>query len=304
MSNTRLDAAENMFFLRQLENIEAQSYKTDYPELKYSKLLPVDENFDPGALSLVYREYTQVGAAKVISDKSKRLPRVDVYGTETATPVKPLGDSFGYSIYEIKAAAKAGVSLEQERANTARETILRLLDEIAVKGNLETGLKGFCNHSAVSSTTVATGVGGFLWSQKTAAEILVDLNRIVSIIRGQTLGLESPDTILVPELQFTQISQLRADSNTDKTVLEFFLSANPWIKEIAPLHYLSNMGTGTTTRMVAYKRDPGRLKLRNPCGYEQLPPQEEGLEFVVPCHMTTAGVIFYKPMSAYYLDSF
>lgn len=299
----RLDAAENAFFLRELENIEAEMHRISYPEMKYDKLVPTETGFDPGAMVVTYRELDQVGKAKVISDKSKRLPRVDVYGREVSAPVKPIGDSFGYSIYEIKAAAKAGRSLATERAAAARETVFRLLEEIAAKGDSETGLKGLCNHSSVGSTTAPNGAGASpLWSSKTAAEILTDLNLIVSTIRGNTLGVEAPDTILMDEAHYTKIAQLRADSNTDKTVLEFFLSSNPFVKSVEPWHFLSTLGAGSTSRLFGYRRDPSKLKLRNPHGYEQLPPEAKGLEFEVSCHMSTAGVIYYKPLSAYALD--
>jgi len=300
----RLDAAENAFFLRELENVEARLYETSYPELKYDRLIPTENGFDPGALSLIYRELRQVGGAKVISDKSKRLPRVDIVGTENATPVKPLGASFGYSIQELKAAAKVGRSLDQARANAARESILRLLDSIAAIGDSESGIKGLLNHSSVTGTTApATGTGSSThWHDKTAALILDDLNLGVSTIRGNTLGVEAPDTLLLPEAEYTRIAQLRADTTSDLTVLKFFLATNPWVKNVEPWHYLSTAGGGSTQRMFFYRRDPSKVKLRNPGGYEQLPPQEDGLEFVVPCWMTTAGIIFYKPLSAYYLD--
>lgn len=298
-----LDAAESRFYLRQLENIEATVHKIDYPELKGSRLCPTDTGYDPGAVSLIYRQLDKVGKAKVISDRSKRLPRVDVFGREFAQGVKPLGASFAHSIMEIKGAAKAGVALDAERAAAAHETIHRLLEDICAVGDSESGLAGMLNHADVSSDTVPNGVAGTAaWSTKTADEMLADLNLGVQKVRDATTGVEAPDTCLVPEEQYTLIAQTPIGAERNLTVLQRFLASSPWVRNVEPWHYLNGRGSGATDRMMFYRRDPSKLKMRNPHGYEQLPAEREGLEYITDCFMTTSGVVFYKPKSAYYLD--
>lgn len=302
-STLRLDAAENRAFLRQLEHIEATVQKIDYPELKYALMLPTLMGFDPGAVKLTYRQTDSRGRAAVISDKSKRLPRVDVFGTETSATVFPLGDSFGYSIYEAIAFARAGIPLEAERAATAREVVFRLLEEIAAIGHTESGMKGLLNHSDIGAATAPNGAAASpLWSSKTALEKLADLNLLVQTVRDQTLGIEAPNAITMPESHYTQIAQERLGDSSDTTVLKHFLATNPWVKEIEPWHFASTAGSGSTARLLAYRKDPNKVKLRCPHAYQQLPPQLNGLEYEVACHMSTQGVVLYKPKSAYALD--
>lgn len=301
--SSRLDAAENRFFLRQLEHIEQTLIEKSYPELKAMRLLPVRTGYAPGAVKHTYRESDSVGRAAIISDKSKKLPRVDVFGTETSQTVRPLGASFGYSIYEIKGAAMANVNLAMERASAAREIIMRGIENIAAIGNTETGLQGLVNHSSVSSTTAPNGAASSpLWSSKTALEKLADLNLAVQAVISQTNGIESPDTIILDDAHYTQIAQEPIGDNSDKTILQFFLQSSPYIRNVEPWHFCSTAGAGSTSRIMAYRRDPSKVELINPHGYEQLPPQPVGLEFEVACHMSTAGVVFYKPKSAYALD--
>src|SRR5687768_13347814 len=113
----RLDAAESAFFSRELTYIEQRMFETRYPELSYATFVPTRTGFDEGALTQLYRLMDEYGAAEVLSDKSQRFPRIDVKGEEYSGPVRVIGDSYGYSIMEIKGAAKAGRSLEQLRAN-------------------------------------------------------------------------------------------------------------------------------------------------------------------------------------------
>lgn len=299
----RLDAAENLFFLRQLELIESRSFMVDYPELKSERLIPTRTNYAPGAVKLTYRQYDRVGKAKVISDKSKRLPRVDVFGREYPVGVRPLGASFGYSIYEIKGASMAGEPLEQMRANACRETIMRLLEDIAAVGDSESGIKGLLNNSAINSATAPNGASlSPLWSTKTPLEKLADLNYLSTQVRSQTLGIEAPDTVVMDEEAYTDIATTPIGDNTDKTILTFFMTGQPWIRNVESWHYCATAGAGGTRRLLGYRRDPSKVEMRNPHGYEQLPPQLMGLEYEVNTHMSTAGVTLYKPLSAYALD--
>ena len=52
---TRLDAAESAFLLRELANIEARTYETDYPEIKYARMIPTENGFDEGAVTSISR---------------------------------------------------------------------------------------------------------------------------------------------------------------------------------------------------------------------------------------------------------
>lgn len=300
---SRLDAAESRFFLRQLEHIETEVYEHMFPEIKYARLIPTRNGYDPGAVKHLYRMIEQIGRAKVITDKSQRIPRVDVVGREEAQFVRPIADAFGYSIYEIKGASKAGISLESERAITAREAIERELESIAFLGDAEAGLNGLCTHPDINTANVANGAGGAAWEDKTDDEILADMNRPVETIRTQTLGIHSPDTLLLPESSFTLVAQRRLQDQT-VTILEFFLRSNPFISSVEPLHWLETAGAANTKRMVAYRRDRRMVELNNPHGLEQLEPEKKGLEYESIMHMSTAGVIVRYPRAAQYQDGF
>lgn len=302
MFESRLDAAESRFFLRQLEAIEAELTKEDYPELKYSTFIPTNTGFDPGAKKVVYQMLKEVGRAKVIGNKSQAIPRVDVYGVEYKADVVPLADSYGYDIYEIKGAAKAGVNLQSEKAMTAREAIFRELDEIAALGNTEYAIPGFCNNSSVTSANAANGAASTpQWSTKTADEMLTDLTVAAKAAPNATNSIEWPDSILLPTDAYTVGATTRV-GDTGFNVLEYFLKNTPWITNIDTWYHLDSAGAASSGRLVAYSRNRRKVELKNPHGFEQLPPQEDGLEFVVIQHMSTAGITLRKPKSMYYLD--
>jgi hypothetical protein len=306
----RLDAADSAFFTRDLAAIEAELHRTDFPEIKHAKLIPTVTGYAPGAASDIYRQFTGVGRAKIISDKSKDLPRVDVKGDEVLGPVKPLGDAFAYTVMEVKGAAEAAKKgnpaqpLPRERASWAYEAIQRALEDVAALGDAPTKLKGLCNHDAVSSGTAQNGGGGSsLWIHKTPDEILLDVNSMVETIRDATMGIESPDTLVLPEKQFAHIALTRLTDTGEKTILDFILKNQPFLEGIESWHYLKGAGAAGKDRAVAYRRDPMKLKLKNPHGYQQFEPRRVGLEYIIECFMTTGGVTVYKPKSIHYLDN-
>lgn len=302
---TRLDAAESAFFLRELSHIEQRMFEQPYPELRYAEFVPTRTGFDEGALQYIYRVMDEYGAAQVMSDKSQRFPRVDVAGREYSGPVRVIGDSFGYSLMEIKGAAKAGRPLEQMRANTARKAIFRKLDQIAFFGDVPASLKGFANHPNVSASDVADNEGGTAkaWPQKTPKEIIADLNKPFELIEQDTKGQEMPDTLALPNTAYRYISQTPYGVDSDKTILQWWMAANPGV-QVLRTHHLEEAGDSASRRMVVYKRNPDVLELLNPHGFQQLEPRRIGVEYVVECFMTTAGVTVRFPKAIRYQDKF
>jgi hypothetical protein len=298
-----LDASDQRFFLRQLEEIEAEMVMIARPELKCRALIPT-KFVDPGSTSITYRELDKTGSAKVIASNAKDLPRVDVFGKEFTKPIRVLGDSYAYTYEEIRRAAKAGEPLDRERAETAREVLMRKEDEIAWLGSSADGLEGLAKHSAPTATNAPNGAGASpLWANKTGFEIIKDMTDLVAAIRQDTMGIHTPNALLMPEESLTLIAQKPMSNTGDSTdtVLSFFMKTNPFIKSVDPLFHLSTAGASSNRRLMAYNRDPRFVKMHL-VDYAQLPPQEQGLESVINCFSKTAGVTLYYPKVVRYLD--
>ena len=98
-------------------------------------------------------------------------------GKPTTAIIKSLGDSYGYSIQEMRASRMAGKSLDTRKAESARYQIDYLNNKIAWNGDAETGLKGVLStDNDVPLYTVANGAKGTTsWADKTEDEILADI---------------------------------------------------------------------------------------------------------------------------------
>jgi len=298
-----LDANESVFFARELEYVKGRTYDEKYKLLKAFSLIPVSGEAPSGATEITWRSFKLYGMAKVIADYAHDFPRVDVFGEENTIKIKDLGVAYGYSIKEIRKAMMAGVPLDAKRALAARRAIDEKINSLAWSGDSTYNIQGFLGYPGITEYTVpATGTGVTkTWSTKTADQILVDLNGIVNAIVEGTNGIERPNTILMPIAQYNLIRNTRIGSTSDKTIYQFFAENNPDIM-IDWLTELKTAGSGSTAQFVAYSRDPEHLSLEVPVAFEQFEADKKGMDYEIPCHAETAGIIVYYPASVCFGD--
>ena len=297
----RLDQGEQVFFDDQLTLIKARTYDVIHKDLKALTLLPVSTEQDDAAEHIEYRSYDQVGMAKIVSDYANDFPRVDTLGTKKSVQVHSLGDSYGYSIQEIRRAARANFNLDARRAMAARRGIEEKQDHIAWFGDKKAGLTGCINAEGITEYVAANGAGSSkAWSSKTADEILADVVGIITAAPESTNGKEVPDTLILPLALYNKLAY--TPYNKDKTLLTFIRDNYPTLTRIEWVQDLVGAGAGNTNRVMAYTRDPMKVEVQIPLRLEQLPPERKGMEYSVICHQRTGGTIVYYPLSVVFCD--
>lgn len=306
---TRFDSAEDasVFFARELDYVKVQSYDVEYPELTALGLFPVSSEADPGAETITYYTYDKAGLAKVIDNYSTDLPRADVNGKPSVAIIKSIGDSYGYSAQEMRASRLAGKSLDVRKAEAARYAIDNLTNRIAWCGDPETGLMGVLSEGQnIPLYTIMPGASGATsWYDKTADEILADVNGMSKQVSRATKNVERPDTLALPSDAYMHIATTRV-GDTGETVLSFILKHSPYVKNIVSAAELNAdsvetnpyaKATGGQGVAFLFKNDARKLSMENPMPFYQYPLQARNLEVVVPCEARTAGIIVYYPMS-------
>lgn len=297
-----LDSGESIFFTRELETIRAKSYDVKYDDLfKMLATLPISTEGDPLGTEITHRSYGRVGLAKMGGgDYATDYPSVDVFGTETTVKVHPIKASYKYSKDEIARAAKLNKPLEMMRANAARKAVESKLNQVAMNGDSTTGAVGLFNASGISTYTVPDGVSTTTnWETKTSDEILKDLYGISNYIINSTLGIEVPDTIALPRTSYQLIEQKRLSTDTEKTVLTYFLENSKNISSVIWFNELESLVTGgdSTKAMFAWKNSADTLVFDLPMPYTQEELWVSGLEYVVPVRAKCSGVTIFYPMA-------
>jgi hypothetical protein len=301
---TRLDANESAFFKRELEYIKQKTYDAKYKELKGIKLIPISAEANTGATEITWRKFYGIGYAKIISDYATDFPRVDTYGEEATVKIKGIGDSYGYSIQEIRQSQFSGKRLDQRRADFARRGMDEKINTIALSGDTGSGLLGLINYPGISSYTVpATGINSAkTWASKTPDQIIADIVGLVNAVVVTTNGRELPDTLLLPLAQYNDIATRRVSIASDTTVMEYVLKTSPYLENIDWLVELSGAGVLGANRAMVLCRDENHLTLEIPQPFEQFDPQLRGMTYEIPCHARCAGIIVYYPQSIAFGD--
>ena len=298
------DSAEDasIFFARELDYVKSKSYDKIYPEFTALNNFPITHEVPEGAETMTYYSYEKTGFAAIISNYATDLPRADVKGEPTTASVKSIGDSYGYSIQEMRASRMAGKSLDTRKAEAARYAIDRKTNEIAFAGDKEHKLMGMLSSdNNIPLYTLATVETKTSWKDKSAAEILADINGMFAYQSRITQDVERADTLALPPAVFIDIST-RQIPNTGYTVKRFLLENAPYLKNIitAPELSAENKATnpyGVDVAML-YTNSADKFSLEIPMAFYQYPLQNRNLEVIIPCEERVAGIVLYYPLSA------
>jgi hypothetical protein len=297
------DANESIFFARELEYVKSNTYDVKRPMLSALDLIPLDTSAGEGAEYITYRQYDTVGMAKIIANYANDLPRADVVAREFSSPVRGIGNSYGYSIQEIRAANMVGKSLDARKATAARRSQDEKMNQIAWSGDAEYNLPGFLTNANIPTYTVpADGTGSSkLWSNKTPDQILRDMNAMCTAPSVTTKGVHKVSELWLPLQQYSYIAQTVRSTASDLTILEAFKRGNPDVL-VRSVVELEGAGAGATNRMVALERSAENFQLQMPMPFTQHSVQQKGLEFEVPCESRMGGVVVYYPLAFIFGD--
>lgn len=298
------DATETLFLREQLTQIRRQAIEHQFPEKKARRLIPLKRDTNPGAEYVEFQVLKRIGNAKIITNYASDLPTVNLVGSSHIGRVKSLGDSFCYSVQEVRNAAMAGQSLNARFATAAKEAILDLENKIAWEGDSSHNLFGMFNNPNIPRAIAPTGSSGFDWSVKTAAEIVEDMNQCVNGVSENSEGVFQANLLVLPLSKYNLIASTQFSTASDVTILQWFLRNNPYIDRVEWLNELEDASTTGDAMMMAYKLDPNILELDVPQDFEIFPEQMEGMTMKWPCHSRMAGVHIYQPLAVNFLEDF
>ncbi len=100
-----------------------------------------------------------------------------------------------------------------------------------------------------------------LWSSKTPAEILKDVNSILNSVWAASGWAQAPTDLRLPPVQFGYIASQTVSTAGNISILKFIQenaisnNINGKPLNIQPLKWLTGRGAGSTDRMMAYTKD-------------------------------------------------
>lgn len=287
--------AYSIFFARQLDYIKAKVYERKYPDMMATVLVPDATDVPEWAETITVQTYDMVGMAKIIANYADDLPRADVRGTEITVRVKTVGDSYGYSVNELRASRATGAGLDSRKAEAARRAIEIKLNNIRLVGDSDYGLSGLFNNPNIPTIVLPNTAA---WSGLTGEQIMTNLNHIVVSYRIQNFGQHTANILaLSPNAYLAAGTKyLNNTGTTPVTVLEWFRKLNPGIA-IENIYELAGAGASARDLGFFYENNTDNMSHEYVMPFTQLPPEARNLEFVVNCIARTAGVQVWYPLA-------
>jgi hypothetical protein len=306
----RLDAAENILFLRQLTAIESRWFEVKHAPKDGRKFVPTYSGggIGPETESYLYRMTNSLGKAKKIISSTDDVPLVNVKGDETSQRFQEYGLGFEYSLNELQAAARVNRPLEVDRANQVRKGFDQQIDDIIAAGDASASLNGFALLSGTDTMTLKTkAAGGTKWldattgkANATADEIIFDMTSMISQVAVNTHNAERPTRILMGTVPYEYITNTPRSSISDTTIKSFFLTTHPGF-EIFCWERLNDL-PGYPNRVIAYDPNPDNVCLLMSIEIQMMPPEARNFGWYVPARMKTGGVISKYPKSIIFAD--
>jgi hypothetical protein len=301
------------FLVSQTAYIEPDVYRVQYPDIMYTRLVPVDSSASEWAKSVTFYSVDKVGNANWFDGYATDMPLADINRNAYEQSIEMAGIGYRYTMEELGQAMMTNINLSSERAAAARRAYEEFVDRMARIGDPRKGVTGLFNNPNVTRVTaIANGAGGPgnspLWVNKTADQIITDVqNALVQVYSG-SMTVEMADTILLPIAQLNLLAQIRVP-NTYGNALEYLAKYNIYTQTTqAPLTILGSLnldtaGAGGTSRMIAYRRDPQIVKLHIPMPHRFLPVWQTGpLTFDVPGIFRMGATEIRRPGAFVYLD--
>lgn len=285
---------EGIFLARQLDYVKSRIYETLTPQLTGLQLVPVSTEVPAWADSFTSRTYDEVGIAKFISNYADDLPRVDVAGKETTQTLKSLGDSYGYSIDELRLAQAMGTDLPAMKGRVARRAIDQKINRVALVGDSAYGFYGITNHPNIGETAVN---GDWTAEGTTGQQILDDLFNLYDAVTIQSYDNHVPNTLAVAPTRRSALyrKSVNPATGTFESVWSRFSSQYPGVTLVAATE-LEPDGDRESVAIM-YERNVDNMSIEIPRPFEQLPAEKRNLEMVIDCLAKCSGVVVYRPLS-------
>ncbi len=298
------------FLLSQTAYIESEVYRIQYPEIIYQQLIPIDTSAGEWAKSVTYFSLDKVGQANWINNMATDMPFADINRNKFEQGIEMAGIGYTYTLEEIgQAMMVPGLNLTAERAEAARFSYEMFMDNHAYKGSTAKNIKGLFNNGSVTTVTAKTGASAStLWSQKTADEIIGDVQDAITGVYEGSLTVQMADTVLLPIGEMQKLANIRVP-NTYGNALDYLAKYNLYTYTTgAPLTIRSVLGLDTAGgdgggRMIVYRRDPRVLKLHVPMPHRFLPVfQRSAIAFDIPGIFRVGSVEVRLPGAMRYVD--
>jgi hypothetical protein len=219
-------------------------------------------------------DYAGTGGSNkgIIGGQTNNIPIVQANVTKDIFKVFTWGNILKVPFVDQSKLQTIGRSLDQMLDKAIRLGYNKTIDYLVYHGWDEENIFGLVNNPQVTASLVDAGVSTkTTWKDKTADEILYDVNQVINDtwVNSEYDITGMANHILIPPAQYADIVSRKVSEAGNVSILEYLLKnniANNQGRELAiePSRWCIGAGTGETDRMVAYVNSDDRVNFDLP----------------------------------------
>ena len=186
----------------------------------------------------------------------------------------------------------------------------KLIDRNVYQGFEKVNSTGLVNNPAIARISAATAAGGGTrWSQKTADEILNDINSAISTLwKDNDCSIDAlPNHILIPVEQFGALVTRKVSDDSERSILSYVLENNLTTQQggeliISPCKWCSRAGSSRSDRMVVYCNRIDRICFNLTQPLRRMETEYAEMRIKIPYIAQFSEVRFLYPSTVRYMD--
>lgn len=202
-----------------------------------------------------------------ISPETTAIPGVSINGQKIVLPLRLLAREVSYTSVELERSQLTGQPIDTQKMDALNILYQMNTDQMVYIGSDDVGATGLLNDANVTVDAVADGISGSsLWVNKTADEILADVNSLLSAAWLSAAYAVCPGKLLLPPAQFSYLCSQKVSSAGNVSILKFLkensisLQINGRELDIQPVKWLAGAGVDDADRMVVYTNEEDRVR--------------------------------------------
>jgi hypothetical protein len=208
-----------------------------------------------------------------VGKRASAIPSIDIDIGKTAQRIEPWARTIDWTLYELEASRLLGRPIDEQKHIALQRKWNLDLDHVTYIGDTPLAMNGILNHSLLTNTGNAlTGN----WASATPAQVLGDVNEILTSVAGTSALAALPDRLLLAFPDLTLLASTLISTAGNISVLEFVLRNNAskaagialqiqgrkWlVGSTKTFGGLSGRAPTTTNCMFAYRKDKNYIRI-------------------------------------------
>ena len=244
-------------------------------------------------------------------DAANDIPVIQADMSKSVARTFNFAEYMAFSVMECEKMMGIGRDPETFLNKGIRLHCDKLIDRNVYQGFEKVNSTGLVNNPAIARISAATAAGGGTrWSQKTADEILNDINSAISALwKDNDCSIDAlPNHILVPVEQFGALVTRKVSDDSERTILSYVLENNLTTQQggeliISPCKWCSRAGSSRSDRMVVYCNRIDRICFNLTQPLRRMETEYAEMRIKIPYIAQFSEVRFLYPSTVRYMDA-